>query len=197
MKPTHLMLQNQALFQMLSFTDPAIGKHCKMGKIPAWWSWHRHSASWISSTSELCHMLTVIHEALLAQRGVWQNQCWGEREWGRRWRGVGGYKHWDIFFTYKHWRQQELLWDTAPEAIRGDYYFADTIFWVVPHIRQLISLTWHLPSVSHPWDPQQWWPPHPTPNNTHTYTHILKPTCPHCCLRLVDPLACSLLLHKH
>lgn len=68
---------------------------------------------------ELCHMLTVIHEALLAQRGVWQNWCGGEGEQRSRW---GWYKHWDIFFTYKHWRQHGLLGDTAPEAIRGDYY---------------------------------------------------------------------------
>lgn len=52
LKPTDLTLQNQALFQMLSFTAPAIGKHCEMGEIPAWRSWHRNPASWIPSTSE-------------------------------------------------------------------------------------------------------------------------------------------------
>lgn len=52
---------------------------------------------------ELCHMLTVIHEALLAQRGVWQNgwevRCGGEVGVDRGW-----YKHWDVPFTYKHGR---------------------------------------------------------------------------------------------
>ena len=62
---------------MLSFTVPAIGRHYEMGEIPAWWKLaQKPSILDPFHFRELCHMLTVIHEALLAQRGVWQNR-WG------------------------------------------------------------------------------------------------------------------------
>lgn len=88
------------------------------------WNWWNPSLVKLAQTPsvldlfhfrELCHMLTVIHEAVLAQRGGvlaelvqgWENT---------------GYNNRDIFVTSKPGRQLGILGDTTPEAIRGKHY---------------------------------------------------------------------------
>lgn len=143
---------------------------------------------------ELCHMLTVIHEAPLAQRGVWQNWCGGEGDRRSRW---GWYKHWDIFFTYKHWKATWTPWRYSTRGHQRWLLFMQTLF---SELSLIFSSLFHSPGICPVWtipgihSNDDSLPPHP-PSTSHT--HTLKPPCPHCCLRLVDPLACFLLLHKH
>lgn len=138
---------------------------------------------------ELCHMLTVNHEALLPQSWGVGWEASGRTGVDLKENTVGGenVRKYGGGLGHSSWKKTCIPWRSSTRGHQRWTLFTQTLFSDELHILQLISLTWHLPSMNHPRDLQQ-------PTHAHT-THT--PPCPLCCLCLVDPPACLLLLHKH